>query len=231
MNNINWKILEEHKVTLRDLYEGAFQIKMKAEQLEREGKDNASLYESEYRIISALAEMGDSLSMLLLGEMLQGGKVPELSMENPVRRAMELWQEAAENGEGRGYTNIGLVYLHRSVPGGGEDYGDVPYDPAKALACFHKAYDNGDSKAGRHIGLCYRDGIGSEPDDEKAYEWFCKAAERNDSTALYLKAECLFNGTGVDADREQCLKIMNKLVSDHAHDADKAQEFMAKYYR
>lgn len=228
MNSIDGKILESHGVTVSDLYEGAFQIKMKAEQLTREGKDATDLYRKEYRIISSLVEMGDPASMILMGEMLQGRKLPEFE-EDSVRKAMSLWQKAATRGEARGYTNIGLVYLHRSVPGGGNWFSDVEYDPEKAFECFLKGYEHGDSKAGRHVGLCYRDGLGTQKDEKMAYRYFCLAAERNDSTARYLKAECLYDGAGVEQNKEEALRIMRQLVEDRAHDADKAMEFITTH--
>lgn len=229
MNTIDWKKLSESEITIRDLYQGAFQIKMKAEQLTREGKNSDDLYRSEYHIISALSQIGDPASMILLGEMLQGNKVPGLNVEDPVKEAVELWQKAADNGEARGYTNIGLVYLHRSVPGGGNNFENIEYDRQKALGFFLKGYENGDSKAGRHIGLCYRDGIGTEADPVLAYDYFCKAAERHDSTARYLKAECLYYGKGVTQDKEQALKIMQELIDENAHDAPQAAEFIKSH--
>ena len=230
MNNTDWSILSRYDVTVKDLYDGAFQLKMKAEQLQKEGKDATELYASEYRIISALAEMGDPASMILLGELLQGGHCPEQEENQRVRKALQLWQKAAESGEARGYTNIGLVYLHRSVPGGGNSFGDVEYDPGKALSYFVKAYEKGDSKAGRHIGLCYRDGIGTKKDDEKAYQYFSFAAERNDSTATYLKAECLYHGKGTARDITAARQLMKKLVDNNAHDAYRAAEFLKTHF-
>ena len=227
MNYIDSEILISHGVTVSDLYLGAFELKMKAEQLVREGKNADRLYESEYRIISALAEMEDPASMILLGEMLQGGRAP-YEDGDPVLKAMDVWLKAAKKGEARGYTNIGLVYLHRAVPGGGDNFGSVTYDPEKALNYFRLGYDNGDSKAGRHIGLCYRDGIGTHPDPQLAYLWFCRAAQRNDSTARYLKAECLYYGNGVTQNRQQALEIMKELIAQNAHDAAKAHDFIQK---
>lgn len=226
MSSIDWKVLESHGVTIEDLYAGAFQIKMKAEQLQRDNKDASELYAREYRIISALAEMGHAPALALLGEMLQGGRTPEKDNKAAVRKALEVWQQAGEKGKARGYTNIGLVYLHRSVPGGSDYYGDVEYDPESAFAYFMKGCENGDSKAPRHIGLCYRDGLGTEKNLEKAYQYFCLAAERNDSTAAYLQAECLYEGLGVEQDREKALAIMKQLVERKAHDAEKAAQFL-----
>ncbi|MBE6125328.1 MAG: sel1 repeat family protein [Erysipelotrichaceae bacterium] len=230
MSSIDGRLLERNNVTTEDLYQGAFWIKMKAEQLLREGKNADFLYQSEYRIVSALTEMGDPASMILLGEMLQGGRTPEKDMVTAVRMAMDIWQKAGEKGQARGYTNIGLVYLHRSVPGGGNESGDVEYDPEKALEYFMKGYEKGDSKAGRHIGLCYRDGLGTEKNAEMAYHYFSLAADRKDSTARYLMAEALYNGFGTQQDRDAAKEIMKKLVEDKAHDADKAAEFLKNHY-
>ena len=229
MEKVDWELLEKHGVTVRDLYDGAFQIKMKAEELVREGKNADQLYESEYRIISALSEMGDPSSMILLGEMMQGGRTPEKDTDAAVRKAMELWLNAAEKGEARGYTNLGLICLHRGVPGGGDSFGDVEYDPKKALEYFLKGYENGDTKAGRHIGLCYRDGAGVEENEEMAYHYFCLAADRNDSTARYLKAEALYYGYGTVQNKEAAFEIMKELVKEQAHDAGKAAEFLENH--
>ena len=232
MNCIDPDLFARHAVTIEDIYQGAFQIKMKAEELSRQKKDPTRLYQSEYRLICALSDLKHGPSMLLMGELLQGGKIEEIrSIPERIEKAVLIWEEAACLGQPTGLTNIGLLYLHKTIPGGGDDHGEIPYDPEKAFSYLVKAYEAGDSKAGRHIGLCYRDGIGVEKDPEKAYDYFDKAAARNDSTAKYLKAECLYYGHGVEKDENTAISIMEQLISENAHDADKAKEFLSSLHQ
>ena len=49
----------------------------------------------------------------------------------------------------------------------------------------------------------YQNGLGVETDYAKALEWYEKAAEMGDATAMYNIANIYENGLGVDQDAEK----------------------------
>lgn len=55
-----------------------------------------------------------------------------------------------------------------------------------ALKILQIAFDRGDMKAGRYIGLCFENGYGVAPDAQLAAHWYQAASLRGDVTATYL---------------------------------------------
>ena len=55
-----------------------------------------------------------------------------------------------------------------------------------ALKILQIAFDRGDMKAGRYIGLCFENGDGVAPDAQLAAHWYQAASLRGDVTATYL---------------------------------------------
>jgi hypothetical protein len=170
--------------------------------------------------------------MLWLGELYQGDKVEAAhEAEDPVAIAIDWWTKAAENGQPRGYANIGLLYAHESVPGGGDAYGNVEYNEETAFEYYVKATEAGDSKAPRYVGLCYQDGKGVEADEEKALENFKLAAERNDSTGIVYYANYLLEGRGCEQDIDAALSLYQSIVDNNGHDITKCAYILGEIYK
>ncbi len=206
-------VIEAAGITVDDLEAVALYYKNISESGE------ADEFESEYRFALAAAELGSGEAMLWLGELYQGMKVEAaLEEEDPVAVAVEWWTKAGENGQPRGYANIGLLYSHDSVPGGGDAYGDIEYDEDKAFEYYLMSSDAGDSKAPRYVGLCYQDGVGVEADEEKALEYFKLAADRNDSTGIVYYADYLLEGRGCEQDVDAALALYQNIVDTNGHD-------------
>ncbi|MDD3795588.1 MAG: tetratricopeptide repeat protein [Lachnospiraceae bacterium] len=179
----------------------------------------ADSFETEYRFALAAAAMGSGDAMLWLGELYQGDKVEAAHEDNDaVATAVEWWTKAYENGQPRGYDNIGLLYQHQSVPGGGDAYGSIPLDNEKALSYFIDASDAGDTKAPRHAALCYLEGVGVEVNKEKAIEYFKLASERGDSTGTVYYADFLLTGDGVEQDVDAAIALYQGIVDTNGHD-------------
>ena len=60
-----------------------------------------------------------------------------------------------------------------------------------ALKILQIAFDRGDMKAGRYIGLCFENGDGVAPDAQLAAHWYQAASLRGDVTATYLLGTAL----------------------------------------
>lgn len=233
-------ILEQYGIGADDLECAVLAIKEQAERAERslggqamhlQTKSVAEMFETEYRLAQLCADMGNAQCCLLIGELLQGGKVKAPEGCDGVAEAMKWWEKGAEAGMERCYTNIGLISLHKPIPGGGKSFGSVPYDEEKAFNCFVKAYELGDKKAGRHVGLCYFDGIGTQKDEEKAFGYFSAAMERGDSTATLYVADCLLKGTGTAQDTAKAIEIYKHLHEIGGHDVTTSAYALACIYR
>jgi Sel1 repeat len=69
-------------------------------------------------------------------------------------------------------------------------------DWALARECFEKAAAVGNSEAQNRLGVIYRDGLGVLPDRQRAFQWFYRAAESCEDSALKNLEQCYRNGLG-----------------------------------
>lgn len=217
-------VIEAAGITVQDLEDVGNYYKTISE------AGTANEYEKEFKFASAAAALGSCEAMLWLGEMYQGYKIEAANEVDAIETAIDWWTQAGENGQPRGYTNIGLLYMHSSIPGGGDAYGDIEYDPETALEYYMKGSDLGDFKAPRYIGLCYQDGVGTEVDEAKAFEYFSLAAERGDSTATVYCADYLLEGRGVEQDIEKALSMYQEIVDTNGHDITTCAYDLGKIY-
>lgn len=185
---------------------------------DRSPEEDAPLWESMFRISRLGALMGDAGCMSSLADIYYGQKTEETKNdEGSFDEAIKWWQKAAEAGDGRAATNLGLLYMQKEIPGAGS-HGVLEFDAAKALEYFIMGHENGDMKAGRHVGLCYRDGVGTEKDAAKAFEWFEKAAERGDSSSALYMADCILKGEGTEQNIPDAISRYSALVECEGHD-------------
>ena len=61
------------------------------------------------------------------------------------------------------------------------------------------------------LGRCYKQGIGTEEDWDKALEWFGKGAEKNESRCLTELGLAYENGNRIQIKRRQFEKVIDKL--------------------
>ena len=217
-----------------DLDYAARMCKVEAEKLERSGNKEKSVggFERAYRFACAAASLGSTGSMCIMAELIQGEKVSAAKqMDDPVAEAVRLWEKAAEMGLARGYLNIGLLHLHKPVPGGGKNYGNVPYDPEKAIAYMQKAADGGDAKAPRNLGVCYREGVIVPKDEAKAFGYFEEAMKRGDSSGKLFCAEDLLRGDGVEQDISRAIRLYEELYEEAGHDITTSAYALGCIYR
>lgn len=176
----------------------------------REGED---YYPMELKLAKLGADMGSGELALWVGEIYQGGHVEGLSESEAVTEAIAWWESAVELGQPRGLTNIGLLYAHNNIPGGGANFGDIEQDDAMALDYLIRACDAGDLKAPRYIAQFYENGRGSEQDYSKALEYYLKAAALGDITANECAGRYYLEGKGTDVDYEKALEYLTAAAS------------------
>lgn len=226
-------IIKESNIQGKDLSK-ALHLMMRsihAKGKDRRPEEDEDLWESMFRISSLGALMGDAQCMSTLADIYYGQKTAETrSCSNAFEEAINWWSKAAEAGNGRAATNLGLLYLQKEIPGAGS-HGVLDYDAEKALKYFIMGHENGDMKAGRHVGICYRDGLGVEKDAEKAFEWFGKAAEREDSSAALYMADCILEGKGTEQNIPDAIARYKALVECNGHDVTNGAYALGCIYR
>lgn len=86
-----------------------------------------------------------------------------------------------------------------------------------AIKDLFTADKQGHMKAARYIGLCYENGYGVKKDVKKAAEWFQKAADRGDITAMYDLGRLYETGTGVKQDYTKAKELYEKAAARTDH--------------
>jgi TPR repeat protein len=86
----------------------------------------------------------------------------------------------------------------------------VAKDRAKALECFRKAAEQGNSGGQRYLGDMYFRGWGVAKDLTEAAKWYRKAAEQGNASAQNGVGACCWNGWGVEKDYTEALKWYRK---------------------
>ena len=70
---------------------------------------------------------------------------------------------------------------------------NIPQDLDRAFRYLTTAAKSGDALSQFLLGFMYWSGRGTEPDEDKAYEWFLPAAEQGIPEAMYNVAKILLN--------------------------------------
>ena len=79
--------------------------------------------------------------------------------------------------------------------------------PEEAFAWYTKAAEADDNDAIFALGRCYKEGIGTAEDWDKALEWFGKGAEKEESRCLTELGLAYENGNGVEENRKRLWSI------------------------
>ena len=69
------------------------------------------------------------------------------------------------------------------------------------------------------LGKMYGNGLGTDKDDEKAFQWYKKGAEAGDAEAMYRTGACYYSGYGVAEDEDEAVKWCKKGAENGNADA------------
>jgi hypothetical protein len=170
------------------------------------------------RLLRQAAELGDTLSMVVMGDRFSKG----YGVEAEATQAAAWYAKAAERDDATG----ALRYAHCLLDGVGVARDSEQghkwllasaklYDPqaqvewglallarpqpdtAEALAWFRRAAMTRHAAALYELGRCYENGTGIQPDPVEAVAWFKKSARAGHVPGMVAYGKCLLNGTGV----------------------------------
>lgn len=82
--------------------------------------------------------------------------------------------------------------------------------PEEAFAWYTKAAMADENEGIFALGRCYKQGIGTEEDWDKALEWFGKGAEKNESRCLTELGLAYENGNGVEENPQKAVEYMTR---------------------
>jgi len=80
-------------------------------------------------------------------------------------------------------------------------------DDNQAILWFKKASEQNHAEANYWLGLCYWDGIGTQQNDEFAFDCFRIAVEQGFIEAQYWLARCYFDGKGVEQSNARAFEL------------------------
>lgn len=143
------------------------------------------------------AEQDNPRGLELAGYCLYEGKgTPQNRAE-----ALRWYEKAAEMNLYNSYYMMGMIY----------GYDKTLYDYEKAVSCFEKSAALGQSDALIRLGKIYLNGLGCiQPNKEKAFQCFFKAAEADNALGWEWTAYCYDYGVGVGKDIGNALKWFHK---------------------
>lgn len=108
----------------------------------------------------------------------------------------------------------------------------VPPDEKEGFAWLEKAIKlDSSAQACYELGTIYYTGIDGivEEDAEKAYELFERAAEQDHTAALYMTADCLVEGEGVEISVAEAIPLFYKAAErGHRFSRQRLRELLAK---
>ncbi|MEY8562657.1 SEL1-like repeat protein [Eggerthellaceae bacterium 3-80] len=134
-----------------------------------------------------------------------------------------LYRHAAAKGNALAFMCLGYVYYYDRCNGSywvnldelktDEDYRRPFPTKERAFACFKAAADTGIAEAFYKLGDCYKNGIGCDPDERKAFQSYEQAAKHDDGKYAYLSgsialrlAGCFEEGIGCEHDFTRALE-------------------------
>jgi uncharacterized protein len=147
----------------------------------------------------AQAEDGDAAAQAALGFML------ELGIDAPVdgAEAVKWYRKAAEQGNARGKSNLGLIAARGFIYEAGKH---APADGAQAVEWCRKEAEQGNARAQYNLGQMYEWGNGVPKNPAKAVKWYHEAAEQGEPAAEYKLGLCYCNGHGVPQNTAEAVR-------------------------
>ncbi len=166
---------------------------------------------------SKSAAAGNAMAHYHLGQLYAKG----LGVTRDPHEAITWYRKAAHLGHKPAYSELGVIYAAGEL---------IPADWIEASNWFKKAADSGDAQSAYNLGQLYADGgHGLESDDQEAFVWFHKAAEKDHLLAQIRLAYMYKNGRGVTENLEEAIKWMKRAAEKD--DAEAQYELGELYER
>uniref|UniRef100_U9UNV8 HCP-like protein n=1 Tax=Rhizophagus irregularis (strain DAOM 181602 / DAOM 197198 / MUCL 43194) TaxID=747089 RepID=U9UNV8_RHIID len=143
-----------------------------------------------------LNNQNNSNSLCLLGYFNYHG----LEIELDKQIAIELYQKAAESENRLAQSNLANEYIY-----GKKNY-NLAFKLSKKLAGNYAYGMN-------NLGFCYEKGIGTNYDEEKAFELYQKAANLGNFDAINNLGWCNYEGIGTDINEEKTFELYQKAAN------------------
>lgn len=135
-------------------------------------------------------EAGSDMAIYCLANALDRGRIGKTEKE--AAEAVYLYRLASKKGIAKASKSLAFRYWHE-------------HDENEAKHWFRVGAEQGDAECQLHTAmyLYHRDADEKNlSDKEEAFQWYMKAAEKNNTMAQYGAARCLFCGIGTDKDEE-----------------------------
>lgn len=166
-------------------------------------------YATAMRLLRPLADQGNALSQLLLGDIYENG----LGVPQNYAAAMSWLRKAADQGDSFAQYSLGEMY------GSGRG---VPKNYPEALKWYRLAANQGNADAELNLGVMYANGQAVPQDYAQAEKWFRKAAEQGNADAQLNLGKMYGSGRGVPLDLAQAAKWVQKAAEQGRPDAQSA---------
>ncbi|EGB09495.1 hypothetical protein AURANDRAFT_23917 [Aureococcus anophagefferens] len=149
------------------------------------------------KIWKRAVELGDVDAMVFIGEMHEEGSGVKLDK----KKAMKLYRAAADRGSAVAQTNLAILLCH-----------EKKFE--EAFRYFALAADRGYTPGEINLGICYRNGQGTEVDLGKARYWFERGAAKGHEKAIEILARpdwtiprLYVTGSGVKLDKKKAMQL------------------------
>jgi TPR repeat protein len=150
------------------------------------------------------AESGHPRALVYYAELIASGR----GVERDPLLASQLLEDA--HSKSSNYKSRAALSLGRLLIDGGEGpSGSLQPDQERALVLLEEALEGGETRAGRVLGRMYDEGIGTNPDIEKAIGYYERVASEDARSAQRLAS--LLVETGASQDR--IAKVTNNAIT------------------
>ena len=155
------------------------------------------------------AEAGNKYAQFSLGNMYYYGSGVQQSYDKAFS-----WYKASAS-QGQPYAQYAVAQMYANGESVVKDDTEAQAYFTQALAGFLKleANDQADDNLFNKLGRMYMNGLGTEKDTEKAFDYFKRSAELNNKNALYEYGKALLLGENTEQDIPQGLDMIQKAVA------------------
>jgi TPR repeat protein len=136
---------------------------------------------------------------MAMGKLNYGSHLLKSDDPNLVAQGVSLLTEAAESGQVKAQTTLGLLYVQGDL---------VERDLGRSFHYFQAASEGGDEDGIIGLGMSYLNGYGCQKDGAKAVELFELAASMGSAQAQFNAAWHYQVGAHVDVDHDRAIALV-----------------------